>query len=100
MPAWANNVTLMNPSFEVPILPCSPATSGAADGASGWAATGTTLTWKAPITYFPTIPDGTNVLQLGSRLNGPPATVAQALSTTLQHNITYTLAFSVGNAMP
>lgn len=88
-PALANPLTVLNPSFEDPVITTPGSTSPIVD----WSVTGNTNTFRPTAAQFPAgVPDGVNDAAIGP-FSG---TIFQVLAATLQANTTYTLKVDVG----
>jgi hypothetical protein len=89
----AATISIVNPSFEEPVLSPGGFTSSAP---TGWSATGTVGAWY-PLagTYFSAIPpDQHQIVYLG--VDNGPASLSQTLTDSLSPNTTYTLSFYAG----
>jgi hypothetical protein len=86
----AQAITILNPSFEQPVL-----NDGVYTGTfDSWSASGSVSTWNPTVASFPgEAPDGSNVAAVGPGAGS----IYQVLTATVQANTTYTLEVDVGN---
>jgi hypothetical protein len=87
----ATTISIVNASFEDPVLSPGGFTTSAP---TGWSATGTVGAWY-PVAFFTAIPPDQHQIVYLTVDNGP-ASLSQTLTDSLLPNTTYTLSFYAG----
>ncbi len=100
----AQEIEVVNPGFEDPVLVDDDFVSGHDGTVPGWVASGAWYAgaWNTPTGAYPgEAPEGLNVGWTWATLDDPGIEVSQmqTLSETLEGGATYTLSVRVGNAM-
>jgi len=93
--AQATSIPILNPSFTIDKLPCSPGYNCEEPGITGWVVGPQTSLLKASTTQFSGVPStGLYVAAIGTEYAS--GSILQTLGATVQANTTYALYVKVG----
>ena len=93
--ATTTPIPVLNPQFNLDVLPCSPGGNCNQYGITGWVTGPQTFVMKASTAQYPGAPStGLYVAAIGS--SSCTGSIMQTLAATVQANTTYTLQLSVG----